>query len=141
MKRCRLIYRSRAKLETTRAPVLQGIAKKAQENNKRDGIVGILILSGDQFLQVLEGPVRYVNQLYRKIVQDERHEEVELVLYEQINTPYFYDWSMRLLDLNTLSEEQQLRLQEKYPYQNGRLALPDNLIVLYSLLHDARELF
>ena len=141
MKRCRLIYRSRAKLETTRASVLEDIATKAKENNKRDGIVGILILSGDQFLQVLEGPIRYVNQLYARIIRDKRHEDVELVLYEQIHTPYFFDWSMRLADLSTLSEEQQKQLQKKYPHQHGRLVIPDNLIQLYSLLHDARDLF
>lgn len=141
MKRCRLIYRSKAKVETTRKPVLDDIAKKAETNNKRDGIVGVLILSEDQFLQVLEGPVRYVNQLYRKIVNDSRHEEVELVKYELITTPYFFDWSMRLIDLNALSEEQRKRLQKKYPHQHGVLKIPDNEIVLYSLLHDAREMF
>ena len=141
MKRCRLIYRSKAKLETTRASVLEDIASKAKENNKRDGIVGLLILSGDQFLQVLEGPIRYVNQLYGRIVQDQRHEAVELILYEQIHTPYFFDWSMRLADLNTLNEDQQKRLRDKYPHQDGKLVIPDNLILLYSLLHDAREIF
>ena len=141
MKRCRLIYTSKAKLETTRASVLEAIASKAMENNKRDGIVGILILSGDQFLQVLEGPIRYVNQLYGRIIQDDRHEDVELVLYEQIHTPYFFDWSMRLADLSTLSEDQKKRLEEKYPHQHGKLVIPDNLILLYSLLHDAREIF
>ena len=141
MKRCRLIYRSKAKLETTRASVLEDIASKAEENNKRDGIVGLLILSGDQFLQVLEGPIRYVNQLYGRIVQDKRHEAVELILYEQIHTPYFFDWSMRLADLSTLSEDHQKRLREKYPHQDGKLVIPDNLILLYSLLHDAREIF
>ena len=141
MKRCRLIYRSKAKLETTRAPVLEDIASKSQKNNKRDGIVGLLILSGDQFLQVLEGPIRYVNQLYGRIVQDVRHEDVELVLYEQIHTPYFFDWSMRLADLSTLNQDQKQRLEKKYPHQHGKLVIPDNLILLYSLLHDAREIF
>lgn len=141
MKRCRLIYRSKAKVETTRKPVLDDIARKAEANNKRDGIVGVLLLSGEQFLQVLEGPVRYVNQLYRKIVNDPRHEEVELVKYELIATPYFFDWSMRLIDLSALSAEQKQRLQNKYTYQHGTLMIPDNEIVLYSLLHDARELF
>ncbi|MCB1121353.1 MAG: BLUF domain-containing protein, partial [Verrucomicrobiae bacterium] len=51
MKRCRLIYRSKAKVETTRKPVLDDIARKAEANNKRDGIVGVLLLSGEQFLQ------------------------------------------------------------------------------------------
>lgn len=141
MKRCRLIYRSKAKIESTRTTALEEIAKKAKENNKRDGIVGVLILSGDQFLQVLEGPVRYVNQLYARIIQDPRHEDVELILYEQIHTPYFFDWSMRLADLDSLKEDAKKRLANQYPHQDGNLVIPDNLILLYSLLHDARNLF
>lgn len=141
MKRCRLIYRSKAKTETTRSSVLEDISNKAQANNKRDGIVGVLLLSGDTFLQVLEGPVRYVNQLFGRISKDPRHQDVELVLYEQVHTPYFFDWSMRLIDLSQLSEEQKMRLAVKYLHQNGVLIIPDNLIALYSLLHDAREVF
>ena len=141
MKRCRLIYRSKAKIEATRTKALKEIAEKAKANNKRDGIVGVLILSGDQFLQVLEGPVRYVNQLYGRIIQDPRHEDVELILYEQIHTPYFFDWSMRLADLDSLKEDAKKRLANQYPHQDGSLVIPDNLILLYSLLHDARNLF
>ena len=74
---------------------LEGLSAKAQEKNKIDEIVGILLLSGNQSIQVLEGPVRYVNKLYRKIIQDKRHENVEFKLD----------------------------------------------VVLYSLLHDARDLF
>jgi hypothetical protein len=141
MKRCRLIYRSKAKLETKRQPILDKLAATASKNNQRDGIVGVLILSGDQFLQVLEGPVRYVNQLYAKITQDSRHEEVELVSYEQIHTPYFFDWSMRLINLDNLPDQQKAQLGKKYQQQNGQLVIPDNPIQLYALLHDARELF
>lgn len=141
MKRCRLIYRSRAKEIALRKDTLDSISSVSQKNNQKDGIVGILLLSGNQFLQVLEGPIRYVNQLYKKILNDDRHEEVELVLYEQINTPYFFDWSMRLVDLNSVNEVRKQQLLKKYPHQDGALVMPDNLIVLYSLLHDARDIF
>ena len=141
MKRCRLIYRSTAKQSTLNNTVLDELAKTSSKNNKRDGIVGVLILSGDQFLQVLEGPVRYVNQLYKRILGDPRHEEVELISYELINSPYFFDWSMRMINLNDIAPDRKQYLQKKYPFQNGALVLPDNLMLLYSLLHDARDMF
>lgn len=141
MKRCRLIYRSRALPSTLGKKALEDIASISEKNNKRDGIVGVLLMSGDQFLQVLEGPVRYVNQLYLKIAKDERHSNVELITYEQINTPYFFDWSMRLIQLDELEVHKKERLLQKYPHQNGTLVIPDNMILLYSLLHDARDLF
>ena len=141
MKRCRLIYRSKAKDSTLDPKELEAISKTSQENNKKQGIVGILILSGNQFLQVLEGPTRYVNQLYNKIAQDPRHEDIELIHYEQINTPYFYEWSMRLIELDKLSGAAKHGLLRKYPNQDENLIIPDNLIILYSLLHDARDMF
>lgn len=141
MKRCRLIYRSRAHPSALGKKTLEEISSIAEKNNKKDGIVGVLLMSGDQFLQVLEGPVRYVNQLYLKIAKDERHSDIELITYEQINTPYFFDWSMRLIHLDELEAHKKERLLQKYPHQNGTLVIPDNMILLYSLLHDARDLF
>ncbi len=141
MKRCRLIYRSLAKDSTLKSNAVADIYKTAQENNKKDGIVGILILSGKQFLQVLEGPVRYVNQLYHRIGNDPRHDKVELIKYELIDTPYFFDWSMKLLELDNLPAKDKEKLIKKYPYQDGHLVIPDNLIQLYSLIHDSRDLF
>lgn len=141
MKRCRLIYRSRAHPSALGKKTLEEISTTAEKNNKDDGIVGVLIMSGDQFLQVLEGPVRFVNQLYLKISKDERHSDLELITYEQINTPYFFDWSMRLINLDELEAHKKERLLQKYPHQNGTIVIPDNMILLYSLLHDARDLF
>ncbi len=141
MKRCRLIYRSKVKIDFPRKPVLEELVSKAKEHNKKKSIFGILLITGDQFLQVLEGPVRYVNQLYNRIIQDDRHEDVELISYEQIDSPYFYDWSMRLLDLDAIDGELRHRLMKKYPHQDYQLVIPDQKILLYSLLHDARDLF
>ena len=101
----------------------------------------MLILTGDQFLQILEGPVRYVNQLYSKILQDERHKDVELISYVLITTPYFYDWSMRLMNLDEVDDELRHRLMKKYPHQEYQLVIPEEKILLYSLIHDARDLF
>lgn len=141
MKRCRLIYRSKVQIDFPRKPELEKILSKAKEHNNEKGIVGMLILTGDQFLQILEGPVRYVNQLYNKILQDERHKDVELISYELITTPYFYDWSMRLLNLDEVDADLRHRLMKKYPHQDYQLVIPDEKILLYSLIHDARDLF
>ena len=141
MKRCRLIYRSKAKLGAMQQHVLSAIAKTSAENNKRDGVVGVLILSGNQFLQVLEGPVRYVNQLYIRIIKDARHQGVELIKYELIDSPYFFDWSMRIVNLDTLQGTEKEKLLKKYPHQDGQLVITDNLILIYSLMHDARDMF
>lgn len=74
-----------------------------------------------------------VNQLYQEIPKDDRHTNVGLVSYEQINTPYFYDWSMRLVNLGELNETQKRYPERKYPHQNSCLALPDNLFKVVCL--------
>lgn len=78
---------------------LFSLVEKAAENNKREGIAGLLLLAGDRFLQVLEGPVTAVNALFQRICHDDRHHTIELISYEPAAESYFEDWNMRLVDL------------------------------------------
>ena len=82
MKKCRLIYKSKAGPKLLESGKLQELAERASSNNAEAGITGLLLLTGEQILQVLEGPGRFVNQLYAKIINDTRHSEIELVSYE-----------------------------------------------------------
>ena len=79
------------------------ILDKATENNKRDGITGLLCFTHDMFLQVLEGDALAVNQLYRKIIVDGRHKEVKLIDYSSVLKREFSDWAMGFVDLETVS--------------------------------------
>ena len=139
MKRCRLIYRSVRNAELLPNNDLRELVEKASENNAKDGITGMLLLSGDHFLQVLEGPVKFVNQLYAKIITDERHYDVELIHYESVNDTYFDDWSMEMLNLGKgLSDEMRDAMLVKYSEENGHIKIPDDLLHVHALLLDAR---
>ena len=48
---------------------------------------------------------------------------------------------MSVIRLGDLPAVQRKQLKKKYPHQSGSLVIPDNLILLYSLLHDARDMF
>ena len=137
MKSNRLIYKSIAAPESLESEAISELLSQSISNNKAQGIYGLLLLSGNRFLQILEGPPKFLNDLYRKIILDTRHHDVELLLYEDIGAPYFADWNMRLIELDKVSVPVYKMLLKKYPHEGGKLIFPENKLLLYSLLLDA----
>ncbi len=140
MKRSRLIYTSTATAEVVSNETLNDLADRAAKANAERHITGLLILSGNRFLQVLEGPHRHVHALSRNIVRDPRHHDVELISFEPVDTPYFDDWSMRLVDLYDLPRQPRDYLAAKYRHKDGNILIPDRLHEVYALLLDAKAL-
>jgi hypothetical protein len=140
MGNCRLIYRSTCAGGFISNEALRKLVEQSAENNRADAITGLLLLSGDQFLQVLEGPSDAVNRLYGRIVQDPRHENVRLVSFEPIGPAYFDEWNMYLLDLFDLTKHPREFLAHKYGSADGAIAIPDRLHEIFSLLLDAKSI-
>jgi hypothetical protein len=139
MKKCRLIYKGKVGPKLLESGKLQELAERASSNNAEAGITGLLLLTGEQILQVLEGPGRFVNQLYAKIINDTRHSEIELVSYESIDATLFYDWSMRSFDLRKLPPHVHALMLKKYPHDDDVITIPTDLINTLSLLIDAKN--
>ena len=76
-----LMYASSARSSLTEDGLTQ-ILSRAQVNNARNGITGILLHSDGNILQVIEGPKPSVDRLYAKIEQDTRHCNL-LLLYRK----------------------------------------------------------
>ncbi|MGB3776067.1 MAG: BLUF domain-containing protein [Leeuwenhoekiella sp.] len=85
---------------------LEGLMDRSLQNNLKNGFKGILLYSGGNFLQVLEGEKTPLLQLYTKIEQDPRHngiiqivgKELEHGSYDGYETgilanEFFYDTS------------------------------------------------
>lgn len=138
MKACRLIYKSVATAEVVSNETIRDLAERAAKANKEKGITGLLILTGNVFVQVLEGPTAAVNELYCAIVRDKRHRQVELVSYEAMDRPCFGEWSMRLVDLYDLPRAARDFMALKYRHREGSVQLPDDPREVFSLLLDAR---
>jgi hypothetical protein len=135
---CRLIYRSTCSESFLPNEDLRELVEQSAENNGRNGITGLLLMSGDQFLQVLEGPSKAVNRLFGSIYRDERHHDIELIAFEQIGPKYFDEWCMHLVDLFDLSRQPRDMLAQKYGAANGVIEIPDRLHEIFGLLLDAR---
>jgi len=70
------------------------LLEHSRANNVRIGITGILLYDNGSFFQVLEGPVEAVDELYKKIVQDERHTKAVIIIREPIAKRSFGEWTM-----------------------------------------------
>lgn len=140
-KLCRLIYRSKTSWDSLTFltnSLLRKLAVDSTSRNKEKDITGILLLSDESFLQVLEGPEDAVNALYCKIIQDKLHSDVTLISYEQIANKSFDEWSMRVLDLNDLPKPAREVLLLKYKGTEGYVDIPNDAPIAMALLLDAR---
>ncbi len=138
MTKYRLIYRSHAEEDVLGNQALAELEAKCVEKNLEYGLTGMLILSGERFLQVIEGEIAALNHCYARIVADNRHRDVQLLSYEAIQTPSYDSWSMRLVDLYDLPKQPRRFLERKYDHEDGVIEIPTRLDLVYALLSDAK---
>src|SRR5690606_23554224 len=74
--------------------VISDLLQKCRNNNAEKGITGMLIYFDGTFVQFLEGPDENLNQLFLKISQDKRHQDIILLLEGIAEKRGFSDWSM-----------------------------------------------
>jgi hypothetical protein len=93
----RLVYYSRNRIPGTSAEVAAGvdaILASAQRNNSQLCVTGALIFNGGIFAQVLEGSRRDIELTFERIQRDERHSDVEVLAFEEVQNRQFPSWSM-----------------------------------------------
>jgi len=88
-----LVYMSSAS-EPFDDDALEAVLEHARARNTADGLTGLLVHRAGRFMQLLEGPYDAVLATYARIVEDQRHEEVRLLVEESIHTRRFPEWSM-----------------------------------------------
>ena len=91
----RLIYNSHSLIgpdQTTSQ--LGAIFTTARRNNRQLGVTGALLISGDAFVQALEGEESVVRDLYDSISRDPRHERVTVLEAGIVDERAFGRWAM-----------------------------------------------
>jgi len=96
MRVTQLIYRSHTSPLLTKEQ-LKDILAQSQHNNMKRNLTGVLCLDGECFIQLLEGPHDTINDLFQKLVADERHRDFELILYAHNRERIFEKWAMLAL--------------------------------------------
>ncbi|MGJ3233096.1 MAG: BLUF domain-containing protein [Oceanicaulis sp.] len=73
---------------------LSELSAVSQPNNRRDGLTGVLVGSGDAFLQYVEGPRAPLAALMERIYADARHRRLVVAWAGDIETRSFANWAM-----------------------------------------------
>ena len=89
----RAVYVSRAVGPQT-GTVTAGILMGARAHNAEQSLSGVLCQGQGLYLQVLEGERAQINRLYARIMQDRRHQDVQMLCFEEISRRRYSDWSM-----------------------------------------------
>lgn len=79
-------------------------SKSVAANNSRD-VTGLLIINGDQILQILEGRESDVRGLYTKIEADSRHTITKLVSAVEDEERLLLTWSMVVRRISGIPRE------------------------------------
>ena len=134
----RLIYASRA--ADASAAAIEAILTQAREPNPATGITGVLCYGGGVFLQAIEGGRSQVSALFGHIQRDPRHQDVELLHYEEIDERRFGGWTMGQVNLSRINHAIVLKYSETIeldPYAvSGKmsLALLEELMATASIM-------
>ena len=103
-----LLYISRADVPVT-PDLVRDILDVSRRNNAALGITGLLLVTGNTFVQVLEGEPEQVRGLVRRIRRDRRHRSVLVAVERSIQARSFGEWSMGFRELDpSLAEERQV---------------------------------
>jgi hypothetical protein len=78
------------------------LLRASRENNLRDGITGVLLYKGGNFMQVLEGPEGRVLSLAEKLSKDSRHWGMRRLIQKRIRVRSFAQWPMAFHNLDAI---------------------------------------
>ena len=132
----RLIYKSRSILVEVDMETINDIVERSKDLNRKDQISGALIATRTHFLQVLEGEFAPVNQTFFRIASDSRHENLELVSFNQVEKRLFEGWVMKGFGIFDLNSDLEAMLKKKFGVEEGGVRLPTEEWAALSLMHD-----
>lgn len=98
----RCLYASRVKITLTPG-LLSDILDQSRRNNPPRGITGLLCYTQEVFVQVLEGSREEVSGLLARLMQDSRHKDVTILLFEEIAERTFSGWSMGQVNIDLVN--------------------------------------
>lgn len=82
------------------------IGEHSVRRNAEDDITGVLLTLGTVFFQIIEGGEEAIDDLYSRVLGDERHTDVICLSTEaNVGDRLFPDWSMNVVDLDHLGGE------------------------------------
>ena len=99
-----VIYQSKAQ-ESFTPKEIELMLIKAKRKNKQQNITGCIVYANDKFIQLIQGPKKYISDLYRDIKADNRHANVITLMEETSKEKLWSDWSMAMLNFSGSSKQ------------------------------------
>ena len=107
----RCLYASRATAAITDKAV-RPIIDVSRRNNQAAGITGLLCADDRNYVQILEGGREQVSALFKRIMTDNRHSDVTLLSFAEIDTRHYGQWAMARLDFSQINPAMVLKHSE-----------------------------
>ena len=134
----RMIYCSQATTDFS-PDELVALLESARVTNTGSGLTGMLLYCSQSFLQMLEGDPAALEETYGRIMADDRHANLRLLLNVDVSERLFPDWTMGFehVDDEELAEDLDGFTPEiEYPLVNPDLitngAVAQKLLTLYA---------
>lgn len=99
----RIIYTSRATRPISDLE-LEELLEVARKKNKQKNLTGLFIVKGRIFFQCIEGEKENVEQVYEKILADDRHSDIIELFEEDCASRLFPNWTMGYQNLKTFDD-------------------------------------
>jgi hypothetical protein len=134
-----LIYRSVA-ITGINANDITDILKVSRNFNGVHQITGCLVYHNNEFIQILEGDKKIVQELYAKIEKDKRHTAVTLLDENEKAARIFPNWSMAYYDNSSpdIDEADQLLFKTNFLATASLTEKPTHAVNLF--WHIAKQL-
>ncbi len=81
------------------------ILQKSRANNVASGITGALVITDTQFMQLLEGDRTAVAGCFMRIMQDDRHRDIQVICAGDVGHRLFSEWSMHLIKASRIKQD------------------------------------
>lgn len=133
----RLIYKSRCK-KTVDWELINEIIGSSESHNKDDSITGVLLASESHFLQVIEGGFEEINHLFLRIARDPRHEDVQLISFNCVESRLFGGWAMHGIGIFDFNAELSGTLVDKWGEEGSGVRFPLQEWQALALINDIR---
>lgn len=128
----RLVYASEVDATFSDSDI-EDILSKAQTNNPRLEVTGMLLFTSEYFVQCIEGPRKAINQLYNKILLDPRHHSSEILTYSDVEEREFANWSMGYVSATKANREVWLDYLPYSEFKPLEMRGPESVKVLLGL--------
>lgn len=102
-----LIYMSTA-VQPLSDTELSTLLNQSRRRNQLDNITGALVYGDGRFMQIIEGDKAALDDLYARLLTDERHVGLVKLADKEVAERSFADWSMAF---RPLSDDEFLRLE------------------------------